>query len=123
MSVSTSIVLLTGDSGYLSVHVALAWRAQCYRILVLNAQILAQDSLADIGLLAEWVAGKVHDYYWLSQIFSTHSIDAVVNFTVDSSNPVTPQDYYNRVAGPLTLLEAMLSAGVNGDLLPASLSG
>ena len=114
MSTSTLTVLITDGAGYLSTHVALALRTRGYRTIMLDGPGPAPSPMAiATNLSAEWVIGDVHDFYRLRHILLTYAVDAVLHFAPDNPNPGMSRAYYNGVTGTLTLLEAMLSVGLN----------
>ncbi|NEO87699.1 MAG: UDP-glucose 4-epimerase GalE [Spirulina sp. SIO3F2] len=110
-------ILVTGGAGYIGSHAVLALQNAGYRVLVLDNLVYGHRELVDEVLKVELIVGDTGDRALLDQLFATHKIDAVMHFAAyayvgESVNH--PDKYYrNNVVGTLTLLEAMLSAGVD----------
>ncbi|MEO1589840.1 MAG: UDP-glucose 4-epimerase GalE [Cyanobacteria bacterium J06632_22] len=126
MLTSAPTVLITGDAGHLGFQVVLALKARGYRAMVLAPFADREAAGIEVPPQTEVVNGDLCDFYRLSQIFSSHPIDAVLHFSSSHVRSArqgryvgqrcfqAPSQYYrNNITGTLTLLEAMLSAGLN----------
>ncbi len=109
-------VLVTGGAGYIGSHTVLALKQAGYKVLVLDNLVYGHRDVAD-SLQVELIQGDISDRPLLDQIFAQHSIQAVIHFAAYAyvgESVTDPAKYYrNNVVGTLTLLEAMVAAGVN----------
>lgn len=109
-------VLVTGGAGYIGSHAVLALQQAGYNVVVLDNLVYGHRELVEEVLKAELIVGDIGDRPLLDQIFSTHAIDAVMHFAAYAyvgESVSTPGKYYrNNVCGTLTLLEAMVDAGI-----------
>ena len=109
-------ILLTGGTGYIGSHTALALHKAGYDVLLLdnlcNSNLTVIDRLFAIsGHRFRFIQGDVRDSSLLDKIFKDFAIDSVIHFAglkaVGESN-VRPLDYYdNNVHGSLNLLSCM----------------
>ncbi len=109
-------ILLTGGTGYIGSHTALALHQAGYDVLLLdnlcNSNLTVIDRLFAIsGHRFRFIQGDVRDSSLLDKIFKDFAIDSVIHFAglkaVGESN-VRPLDYYdNNVHGSLNLLSCM----------------
>lgn len=108
-------ILVTGGAGYIGSHTVLALKQAGYKVLVLDNLVYGHRDVAD-SLQVELIQGDISDRPLLDQIFSQHSIQAVIHFAAYAyvgESVTDPAKYYrNNVVGTLTLLEAMVAAGV-----------
>ncbi len=105
---ATETILITGGAGYIGSHNVKYLRKKGYQVVVLdNLSTGFADAVKDVEL----VIGNIGDTTVLDQIFSNHSIDAVLNFAsfIQVGESVTyPSKYYlNNVGNTLVLLDAM----------------
>ncbi|AUB41463.1 galE, UDP-glucose 4-epimerase [Nostoc flagelliforme CCNUN1] len=111
-----STILVTGGAGYIGSHAVLALKNAGYEVIVLDNLSNGHRELVEDVLQIKLIVGDMSDRALLDNIFSTHSIEAVMHFAayIAVGESVTdPAKYYqNNVAGTLTLLEAMLAASV-----------
>ncbi|GAB4237458.1 MAG: UDP-glucose 4-epimerase GalE [Elainellaceae cyanobacterium] len=109
-------ILVTGGAGYIGSHAVLALQQAGYDVIVLDNLSYGHRELVEDGLQAKLIVGDIADRTLLKQIFSTHSIAAVMHFAafiaVGESVSEPGKYYQNNVAGTLTLLQAMVDAGV-----------
>lgn len=109
-------ILVTGGAGYIGSHAVLALKNAGYEVIVLDNLSNGHRELVEDVLQIKLIVGDMSDRALLDNIFSTHSIEAVMHFAayIAVGESVTdPAKYYqNNVAGTLTLLEAMLAASV-----------
>lgn len=109
-------ILVTGGAGYIGSHTVLALKQAGYKVLVLDNLVYGHRDVAE-SLQVELIQGDISDRPLLDQIFTQHSIQAVIHFAAYAyvgESVSDPAKYYrNNVVGTLTLLEAMVTAGVN----------
>jgi len=117
----TTLILITGGTGFIGSHTATALAAAGRDFLILdnlgNSQRSVLDRLARIvGKTPVFVEGDVRDAALLDRVFAEHRIDAVVHFAALKAvgeSVAKPVAYYeNNVAGTVKLVEAMERAGV-----------
>ena len=117
MENSQTTILVTGGAGYIGSHAVLALQQAGYHAIVLDNLVYGHRELVEKVLKAELVVGDTCDRELLDNLFATRKIAAVMHFaayTYVGESVTTPDKYYhNNVVGTLTLLEAMLKAGVN----------
>jgi UDP-glucose 4-epimerase len=116
MTETKSTILVTGGAGYIGSHAVLELQRAGYEVVVLDNLSYGHRELIEQGLQVKLIVGDIHDRPLLDQIFSEHTIAAVMHFAafIAVGESVTdPAKYYeNNVAGTLTLLEAMVAASV-----------
>ncbi|MEM8638889.1 MAG: UDP-glucose 4-epimerase GalE [Cyanobacteria bacterium P01_G01_bin.54] len=112
-----STILVTGGAGYIGSHAVLALQAAGYHVLVLDNLVYGHRELVENVLQVELIVGDTGDRALLDQLFANHAIDAVMHFAAYAyvgESVSHPDKYYrNNVVGTLTLLEAMLAAGID----------
>ncbi len=110
-------VLVTGGAGYIGSHAVLALQDAGYPVVVLDNLVYGHREIVDQVLQVEFIQGDVCDRPLLDQLFSQYEIRAVLHFAAYAyvgESVEDPAKYYrNNVVGTLTLLEAMVAAGVN----------
>lgn len=114
-------VLLTGGTGYIGSHTAVALMQAGHTVVfydnLCNSQPDVVDRITEItGSTPEFVQGDIRDTALLRGILAEHEIHAVMHFAglkaVGESNE-NPLSYYdNNVSGTVSLLKAMTEAGV-----------
>lgn len=114
-------ILVTGGAGYIGSHTVLQLLACGCSVVVIdnlcNSSSIALERVAEItGQQAVFVAGDIRNQLLLDQIFHQYPIDAVLHFAglkAVGESTEKPLCYYdNNVAGSLTLVQAMVNAGV-----------
>jgi UDP-glucose 4-epimerase len=122
-------ILVTGGTGYIGSHTALALLQRGFDVVVLdNLCNSAAESLARVAQIAnrapEFVEGDIRNRALLTRLFAQHSIHAVLHFAglkAVGESVTQPLRYYdNNVYGTLTLLEAMADAGVRRFVFSSS---
>lgn len=117
MNVRPATILVTGGAGYIGSHAVLALQQEGYEVIILDNLIYGHRELVEKVLKVELIVGNTGDRELLDNLFATHNIAAVMHFaayTYVGESVTAPDKYYrNNVIGTLTLLEAMLKAGVN----------
>ncbi|WP_377476077.1 MAG: UDP-glucose 4-epimerase GalE [Microcoleus anatoxicus] len=116
MSVDQGTILVTGGAGYIGSHAVFALKRAGYNVLVLDNLVYGHSDLVEQVLKVELVVGDTNDRALLDKIFATHNIAAVMHFSAYAyvgESVTDPAKYYrNNVIGTITLLEAMIAAGV-----------
>jgi len=112
----SSMILVTGGAGYIGSHTVLALKQAGYSVVVLDNLVYGHQDLVDTVLQVEFVRGDIGDRALLDQVFAQYPIQAVIHFAAYAyvgESVTDPAKYYrNNVVGTLTLLEAMVQAGV-----------
>lgn len=108
-------VLVTGGAGYIGSHMTRMLVNRGYDVIVLDTlEFGHKEAVPDNAAL---VIGNVSDEAVVRKIFSEHKIDGVMHFAgylqVEESMKFPIKYMKNNVIGPITLLEAMRTAGVN----------
>lgn len=116
MSGVVPTILVTGGAGYIGSHTVLALQNSGFEVIILDNLVYGHQDLVDKVLHAKLIVGDINDRALLDQIFTSHSISAVMHFAAYAyvgESVTSPIKYYhNNVVGTLTLLEAMLTASV-----------
>ncbi len=114
---SKKTVLVTGGCGYIGSHSVLALQQAGYEVIILDNLVYGHQDLVETVLKTKLIVGDTCNSNLLRQIFSSYQIDAVMHFAayayVGESVTKPAKYYHNNVIGTLTLLEAMLEAGIN----------
>jgi UDP-glucose 4-epimerase len=114
--VADGTILVTGGAGYIGTHAVLALKQAGYDVLVLDNLVYGHRELVTDVLKVNLVEGDLSDRALLDQVFANYNIQAVMHFAAYAyvgESVTDPAKYYrNNVVATLTLLEAMLAAGV-----------
>ncbi|WP_243292961.1 UDP-glucose 4-epimerase GalE [Bacillus sp. FJAT-47783] len=106
-------ILVTGGAGYIGSHTALYLREQGEEVMILDN---LQKGHRDAVLGATFYEGKIDDHDLLDQIFTTHSIEAVIHFAASSLVGESVEDpfayYKNNVIGSYHLIKKMVEHNV-----------
>ena len=109
-------ILVTGGAGYIGSHAVLALQKAGYSVVILDNLVYGHQDIVDTVLNTKLIVGDTNDRTLLDEIFSTHKIDAVMHFAAYAyvgESVSDPGKYYrNNVTGTLTLLDAMVDAGI-----------
>ena len=109
-------VLVTGGAGYIGSHAVLALQDAGYPVVVLDDLVYGHRDLVEQVLKVPLVVGSTLDRAVLAQVFDHYDIGAVMHFaayTYVGESVTHPHKYYDsNVVGTLTLLDAMVKAGV-----------
>ncbi|HTH95324.1 MAG TPA: SDR family NAD(P)-dependent oxidoreductase, partial [Rhodocyclaceae bacterium] len=109
-------ILLTGGTGYIGSHTAVALAQSGHDIVLFdnlsNSDISVVERVSRItGKPVPFVQGDVRDTALLREVLKTHGIHAVVHFAglkAVGESTEQPIDYYaNNVQGTISLLQAM----------------
>jgi UDP-glucose 4-epimerase len=116
MTTNPKTILVTGGAGYIGSHAVYALQQAGYEVIILDNLVYGHQDLVEQVLKTELIVGSTLDKDLLTQVFSQRSIDAVMHFSAYAyvgESVSNPQKYYeNNVVGTLTLLDAMVAAGV-----------
>ncbi len=108
-------ILVTGGAGYIGSHAVLALQGAGFDVLVYDNLSYGHAELIQ-GLGVELIVGDTGDRQKLDQLFAEREIAAVMHFAafiaVGESMQKPGIYYQNNVANTLTLLEAMVMAGI-----------
>ena len=109
-------ILVTGGAGYIGSHAVLALQQSDYEVVILDNLVYGHQDFVDRQLHAELAIGDTSDRALLDDLFRKHNFAAVMHFAAYAyvgESVQTPDKYYrNNVVGTLTLLEAMVDAGI-----------
>jgi UDP-glucose 4-epimerase len=109
-----SAVLVTGGAGYIGSHAVKALRARGETVIVYDN--FNQGHRAATRHASSVVEGDIHDTARLRAALESHAVDAVMHFaawlSVGDSVKSPASYYHNNVVGALSVLEAMIGAGV-----------
>ena len=115
------MILVTGGSGYIGSHTVVELIQAGYQPVILDNLCNSKRSVVDrleqiTGQPSPFIQADIRNRSALNQIFSAYHIDAVIHFAglkaVGESSQI-PLDYYdNNVSGSITLVQAMIDAGV-----------
>ncbi|MBD2101757.1 UDP-glucose 4-epimerase GalE [Leptolyngbya sp. FACHB-261] len=109
-------ILVTGGAGYIGSHAVLALQNAGYEVVILDNLVYGHRDLVETVLKVELVQGDTGDRALLDQLFQSRNFAAVMHFaayTFVGESVTQPSKYYrNNVVGTLTLLEAMVQAGI-----------
>jgi UDP-glucose 4-epimerase len=107
-------VLVTGGAGYIGSVVAGELLQAGYEVVVFDN--LSHGYRQAVPKGADFVVGDLADRADLDRLFRSHTIDAVMHFAalIEAGESMkTPELFFrNNTANALTLIEAMLAAGV-----------
>ena len=109
-------ILVTGGAGYIGSHAAYDLRQAGYPVVVLDNLVYGHRDLVEQVLQVPLIEGNTLDKTLLKTIFDRYDIGAVMHFaayTYVGESVTDPSKYYaSNVVGTLTLLDAMVAAGV-----------
>jgi len=113
-------VLVTGGTGYIGSHTAVALIEAGHETILLddlsNSREEVRDFIGQItGVTPQLYVGDVLDAGLLDKVFTEHTFDAVIHFAAKKSVPESaaePLKYYeNNVSGTISLCQAMKRHG------------
>ena len=109
-----SRVLVTGGAGYIGSHAVRALRDADHHVVVLDD--LSAGHAQSVPKDVPFVRAPIHDRAAVEVALRQHRIDSVMHFAAWLSVPDSVRDplgyYQNNVVGSLSLLGAMVEAGV-----------
>lgn len=116
MSSEKPIVLVTGGAGYIGSHAVLALQNAGYEVVVFDNLVYGHRDIVENVLKVELIEGDTNDRELLDRVFAARPFSAVMHFAAYAyvgESVAYPDKYYrNNVIGTLTLLEAMVAAGI-----------
>ncbi|MFT5809074.1 MAG: UDP-glucose 4-epimerase [Moritella dasanensis] len=122
-------ILVTGGAGYIGSHTVLELLNNNQDVVVIdNLCNSSEESLTRVksitGKSVTFYQGDVLDSALLTQIFTTHAIDAVIHFAglkaVGESNQIPLTYYRNNIAATVNILEAMTAHNVKNFVFSSS---
>ncbi|MES2547518.1 MAG: UDP-glucose 4-epimerase GalE [Pseudomonadota bacterium] len=122
-------ILVTGGAGYIGSHTCVQMLAAGHEIIVVdNLSNSSPESLKRVtqisGQTFNFIQADIRDKDAMRQIFTAHSISAVVHFAglkAVGESTEKPQLYYdNNVVGSLNLFEVMAEFGVKNIVFSSS---
>lgn len=129
MTDATPSILVTGGTGYIGSHTAVALIAAGYRVLLLdNLCNSSREVLSRLHTITgqdlPFVCADIRDRVALDQVFASHDIAAVIHFAglkAVGESVAQPLEYYdNNVTGTQVLLQAMRAAKVTQMVFSSS---
>ena len=109
-----SAILVTGGAGYIGSHAVKALRLAGHEVIVFDNFSAGHRKAA--GHATSIVEGDIHDSTLLTSVLRQHGVEAVMHFAAWLSvgdSVRDPAGYYrNNVGGALSVLDAMVAAGV-----------
>ena len=115
-------ILVTGGAGYIGSHTLIELIAHNFNVVVIDNLVNANvESLRRVEKITNttipFIKADVRDQAALDDIFTTHTIDAVIHFAglkAVGESVTKPLEYYdNNLVSTLTLLKAMRKHTVN----------
>jgi UDP-glucose-4-epimerase GalE len=114
-------ILITGGAGYIGSHCAKMAARRGIEAVVLDNLTTGHRRTVRWGPLVE---GDVGDASLLSRILREHKIDAVIHFAANcyvGESVTAPSKYFhNNVVNTLTLLDALVDAGITSIVFSSS---
>lgn len=114
--ISKPTVLVTGGAGYIGSHAVKALLQDGYHVLILDNLVYGHRDLVEQVLQVELIQGDIQDIPLLNSIFQRYQVEVVMHFSAYAyvgESVTDPAKYYrNNVVATLSLLEAMLGAGI-----------
>ncbi|HIK44719.1 MAG TPA: UDP-glucose 4-epimerase GalE [Leptolyngbyaceae cyanobacterium M65_K2018_010] len=116
MATDSKTILVTGGAGYIGSHAVFALQQAGYQVIILDNLVYGHQDLVDQVLKTPLIVGSTLDRDLLTRLFHEQAIDAVMHFSAYAyvgESVSNPSKYYeNNVVGTLSLLDAMVAAGV-----------
>ena len=122
-------ILVTGGAGYIGSHTCIELLTAGLDVVVLdnlsNSSVTSLDRVEQIaGKKLQFIEGDIRDTALLDQIFSEHTIDAVIHFAglkaVGESQEIPLVYFDNNIAGSISLMTAMKRANVTTMIFSSS---
>ena len=115
-------VLVTGGAGYIGSHAVKALLARGERVVVYDNFVAGHREAVTRGTAV--VEGHIQDTSAVKHALVTHELDAVMHFaawlSVNESVGNPAGYYHNNVVGTLSVLQAMVDAGVHHFVFSSS---
>ncbi|SHI52548.1 UDP-galactose 4-epimerase [Malonomonas rubra DSM 5091] len=122
-------VLLTGGAGYIGSHTAIELISSGYQVVIAdnfcNSSPVVLDRLEEItGQPIGCERGDIRDADFMSQLFATYRLDAVIHFAALKAvgeSCEKPLEYFdNNISGTISLLQMMREADCNNLVFSSS---
>lgn len=122
-------ILVTGGAGYIGSHTSLELLLEGYKVIVVdNLSNSKIESLRRVEQISEkkivFHQVDIRDKQFLSEVFATHRVDAVIHFAglkaVGESCEQPLNYYHNNIYGTLVLAEVMSAYGVKNLVFSSS---
>jgi len=114
-------VLVVGGAGYIGSHMVKMLHLAGHDVVTLDN---LSNGYRDSVLFGEFVEGDIADRQLLDQVFSEHNFDGVMHFAsfiqVGESVEKPSMYYENNVSNTLTLLSAMVAAGIKSFIFSST---
>lgn len=108
------MILVTGGAGYIGSHCVRELKERGIDVVVYDN--LSTGHVESVPTGVPFVKGDIFDVELLKSTFKQYNVDSVIHFAAYSlvgESMTNPAKYYhNNVAGTLSLLDAMIAAGV-----------
>jgi len=109
-------VLVSGGAGYIGAHAVKELQQSGRKVIVLDNLVYGHREIAEKVLKAKLVVADTADHAAVEKVFKSNPIGSVMHFaayTYVGESVQNPSKYYlNNVSGTLSLLDAMVNAGV-----------
>ena len=109
-----STILVTGAAGFIGSHAILALSEAGHSVIALDNLSTGRRWAVPAGMT--FIEADIGDAAAMRDVFAKHAVDAVMHFagSIEVGESVThPLEYYrNNTVGSLTLIEAVIAAGV-----------
>lgn len=116
MDQAKGTILVTGGAGYIGTHTVLALKRAGYSVVILDNLIYGHRDLVEQVLQVNLVVGDIKNRPLLDKLFSRYTFAGVIHFAgyayVRESVRAPALYYDNNVVGTLSLLQAMVDAGI-----------
>ncbi len=107
-------ILVTGGAGYIGSHTARLLLENGYEVVILDS--LENGYRRAVPKGAKFVHGTTHDQSLVKKVLTHEAVEAVIHFAAYKAAGESVREpgkyFYNNTAGTLSLLEAMVEAGV-----------
>jgi UDP-glucose 4-epimerase len=122
-------ILVTGGAGFIGSHAVVALSEAGFRPVIIDDFSNSNRGVLDglhriLGYIPVCYAQNCHDYDTLREVFETEKIEGVIHFAAFKAvgeSMVKPLEYYDNNLGSLiTLLRAMIDAGVSNLIFSSS---
>jgi len=114
-------VLVVGGAGYIGSHMVKMLHQTGHHVVTLDS---LSNGYRDAVLFGEFIEGDIADRQFLDQLFNKHQFDGVMHFAsfiqVGESFEKPSMYYENNLSNTLTLLAAMVDAGIKSFIFSST---